>query len=124
MKFTFQKSLEVMDKRTEEKTLAVKNAFITPDGLFAYHNSAGAAKQFTVTHLPTGAKLAAFYRQWQARRLCELLSTTHFEVPWDSTPSGDSLQAIAQHFLLNKQQTYSLIDSVARLTSRKEATNG
>jgi hypothetical protein len=39
MKFTFQKSLEVMDKRTEEKTLAVKNAFITPDGLFAYHNS-------------------------------------------------------------------------------------
>lgn len=124
MKFTFQKSLGVMDKRTEEKTLAVKNAFITPDGLFAYHNSPDAAKQFTVAHVPTGAKLAAFHRQWQARRLCELLSTNYFEVPWDSTTSGDSLQAIAQHFLLNKKQTYSLIDSVARLTSRKEATNG
>ena len=124
MKFTFQKSLEVMDKQTEEKTLAVKNAFITPDGLFAYHNSPEAIKQFTVTHVPTGAKLAAFYRQWQARRLCELLSTNYFEVPWDSTPRGDSIQAIAQHFLPNKHQVYDLIDSVAWLTSRKEATNG
>jgi hypothetical protein len=111
----FKKSTELKVAKCDFKDYnVVPLAFISPDGLFAYHKAIQPALRsnaWTVTHVQTGASIYHFKLCKHARAMAVLLVQNANSAPekWDSLPAEcKTAEAIKAHFAINKTMVIKL----------------